>query len=214
MELVSGSHSLGQNLYHLEWCPNYRYNIFRGKKIKKLCEDILHEVAHGWVAYRLGDDTARRAGRLTLDPSVHLDPLGTLGFLVTGMGWAKRVDVEPTRFQHPTWYLILARCAGPFANFLMANVAASIVWLLHTLSIDARVFMMVLAVNLTVAVYNLLPLPPLAGGAVVSARYTSSKDAPALSFIPVLSIVRLPVCSQLSIAPAMAISSLPVGIMT
>jgi len=85
------------------------------------------------------------------------------------VGWAKRVDVDPSRFEHPTWYLVLTRCAGPFANFLMANIAASIVWLLHTLSIDARVFMMVLAVNVTVALYNVLPLPPLAGGSLISA---------------------------------------------
>jgi len=130
---------------------------------------LVNAEGQAYAAALLGDARPGAKDRLHFNAFLHLDPLGTLCFLVGGMGWAKRVDVDPTRFQHPTWYLILARCAGPFANFLMANVAASIVWLLHTLSIDARVFMMVLAVNLTVALYNVLPFPPLAGGALVSA---------------------------------------------
>jgi len=130
---------------------------------------LVNAEAQAYVATLLGDARPGAKDRLHFNAFLHLDPLGTLGFLVAGMGWAKRVDVDPSKFEHPIWYLVLARCAGPFANFLMANVAASIVWLLHTLSIDARVFMMVLAVNLTVAVYNLLPLPPLTGGALVSA---------------------------------------------
>jgi len=130
---------------------------------------LVNAEAQAYVATLLGDARPGAKDRLHFNAFLHLDSLGTLCFLVAGMGWAKRVAVDPTKLKHPAWYLILVRCAGPFANFLMANVAASVVWLLHTLAIDARVFMMVLAVNLTVAVYNVLPLPPLAGGALVSA---------------------------------------------
>ena len=129
---------------------------------------LVNAEAQAYVATLLGDTRPGAKDRLHFNAFLHLDPLGTLSFLIGGVGWPKRVDVDPSKFQHPTWYLILTRCAGPFANFLMANVAASIVWLLHTLSIDARVFMMVLAVNLTVALYNVLPLPPLAGGSLIS----------------------------------------------
>jgi Zn-dependent protease len=130
---------------------------------------LVNAEAQAYVAALLGDARPGARDRLHFNAFLHLDPLGTLSFLIGGVGWPKRVDVDPTKFEHPTWYLVLTRCAGPFANFLMANVAASIVWLLHTLSIDARVFMMVLAVNLTVALYNVLPVPPLAGGSLISA---------------------------------------------
>jgi Zn-dependent protease len=130
---------------------------------------LVNSEAQAYVATLLGDARPGAKDRLHFNAFLHLDPLGTLSFLVGGVGWAKRVDVDPTKFEHPTWYLVLTRFAGPFANFLMANVAASIVWLLGALSIDARVFMMVLAVNLTVAIYNVLPLPPLAGGSLVLA---------------------------------------------
>ena len=130
---------------------------------------LVNAEAQAYVGTLLGDTRPGAKDRLHFNAFLHLDPLGTLSFLVGGAGWPKRVDVDPARFQHPTGYLILTRCAGPFANFLMANIAASIVWLLGAFSIDARVFLLVLAVNLTVALYNLLPIPPFAGGSLISA---------------------------------------------
>jgi len=130
---------------------------------------LVNAEAQAYVATLLGDSRPGAKDRLHFNAFLHLDLLGGLSFLVGGVGWPKQVHVDPARFRHPTGYLILSRCAGPFANFLMANIAASIVWLLGAFSMDARVFMMVLAVNLTVALYNLLPLPPLAGGSLISA---------------------------------------------
>jgi Zn-dependent protease len=137
---------------------------------------LVNAEGQAYVATLLGDARPGAKDRLHFNAFLHLDPLGTLSFLVGGVGWAKRVDVDPRKFEHPTWYLVLTRGAGPLANFLMANIAASIVWLLGALSIDARVFMMVLAVNLTVAVYNLLPLPPLAGGSLISALLPENSE--------------------------------------
>jgi Zn-dependent protease len=130
---------------------------------------LVNAEAQAYVATLLGDARPGARDRLHFNVFLHLDPLGTLSFLIGGVGWPKRLDVDPGRFQHPTLYLVLTRCAGPFANFLMANIAASIIWILGSFSLDARVFMMVLAVNLTVTLYNVLPVPPFAGGALVSA---------------------------------------------
>jgi Zn-dependent protease len=130
---------------------------------------LVNAEGQAYMATLLGDNRPGAKDRLHFNAFLHLDPLGTLSFLVGGVGWPKRVDVNPGKFQHPTLYLILARCAGPFGNFLMANIAASIIWILGKFSIDSRVFMMVLAVNLTVAVYNILPVPPFAGGSLISA---------------------------------------------
>jgi Zn-dependent protease len=130
---------------------------------------LVNAEGQAYIATLLGDSRPGAKDRLHFNAFLHLDPLGTLSFLVGGVGWPKRVEVNPGRFQHPTLYVILTRCAGSFANFLMANIAASIIWIIGKFSIDSRVFMMVLAVNLTVTVYNVLPVPPFAGGFLISA---------------------------------------------
>ncbi len=132
----------------------------------------IHEAAHAWVAYRLGDDTARRQGRLTLNPLAHLDPLGSLLILVSFIGWAKPVPVSPWRLRYgPRVGGALVSAAGPASNLLMAALAA-VPWrlgLLQGLPISVRTFAWYfVAINLALFLFNLIPLAPLDGSSVLN----------------------------------------------
>lgn len=129
---------------------------------------LVNAEGQAFVATLLGDKRPGAKDRLHFNVFLHLDALGTLSFLAAGMGWAKTITVDVTRFKYPNLYLVLTRAAGPFANFLMANIAGSLAWLLKSMSLDPRVFLMVLAVNVTVAIYNLVPLMPMAAGTLAS----------------------------------------------
>lgn len=136
----------------------------------------IHEYSHGLVAYRLGDPTARNLGRLTLNPLKHLDPLGVLAFIIMKIGWAKPVPVNPRYFRNPLKDMIWVALAGPAAN-VMTAIASSL--LAQFLVIFAAfipqailfpLFQMVGAsiwINIILAVFNLLPIPPLDGSKVV-----------------------------------------------
>jgi Zn-dependent protease len=133
----------------------------------------VHEFAHAFVAYRLGDDTAARQGRLSLNPLRHLDPLGTIMLIVTqAFGWAKPVPVAPWRLRYgPRIGHALVSIAGPASNLLMASVVA-VVWRLGLLQrlpvdLDLTVFMFV-SINITLFLFNLIPLGPLDGFSVLS----------------------------------------------
>jgi len=141
-----------------------------------------HEVAHGYVAYFLGDPTAKRAGRLTLNPLKHLDPLGVLAFVLTRMiGWAKPVPIDPRFFANPRAGMVLVSLAGPAANFALAVASAVILGLLGSLhqavppfwrhsAILPLAYMSVASVqvNLALGLFNLLPIPPLDGGHILA----------------------------------------------
>ena len=136
-----------------------------------------HEVAHGYVAYLLGDPTAKMAGRLTLNPIKHLDLIGTLAFVLTRMiGWAKPVPINPSYFKNPAKGMILVSLAGPGSNFIMAGFFALLIRLIHSMPMPAGdsiamdvlipVFLMCQAgvvVNVALGIFNLLPIPPLDG---------------------------------------------------
>ncbi|MDJ0739782.1 MAG: site-2 protease family protein [Gammaproteobacteria bacterium] len=143
----------------------------------------VHEAAHGWVADKLGDDTARRLGRITLNPLPHIDPIGTLlvpilmltftGFLI---GWAKPVPVAVRRLRSPKRDMAIVAAAGPGVNLLMAFLWSLILLLAHNLVHTAQVvaiplLLMAVAgvfVNLVLMAINLLPVPPLDGGRVLN----------------------------------------------
>lgn len=140
-----------------------------------------HEVSHGFIAWLRGDDTARHEGRLTLNPFKHLDIIGTLMIIVIGIGWAKPVPVNFNNLRNPKRDMIWVAAAGPITNMLLAGLSALLLrgvvamsapiadssWL--QLFIDPIVLMLAFSVyiNLLLAIFNLLPIPPLDGGRVM-----------------------------------------------
>jgi Zn-dependent protease len=129
---------------------------------------IIHELAHGWVAYKMGDPTAKAWGRLTLNPIRHLDPIGTLMLFIAGFGWARPVPVNLDNIPDRRKGLIFVSSAGILANILFA-VAALLTFRLLSIhpSGISRVLLYVVQINLTLASLNLIPIPPLDGSKIL-----------------------------------------------
>lgn len=138
----------------------------------------VHEYAHGLIAEKKGDDTARVMGRLTLNPLAHIDPIGTLLLPMIAIftrvplfGWAKPVPVNPYRLYNPRTDMVLVGLAGPVANLCLAVVSSFGLWLCRSfhLSYDLKVLLdYTLVINVILAVFNLVPIPPLDGSRVIS----------------------------------------------
>lgn len=141
-----------------------------------------HEVAHGYLADRLGDPTARLLGRITLNPLRHLDPVGTLALLFFGFGWARPVPVNFSNLRRPKTDMIWVALSGPLTNLVLAGVSAAL--LKGLVAVGAafsdgpdKIFFLVeplslmlafsLYINVILGVFNLLPIPPLDGGRVM-----------------------------------------------
>jgi Zn-dependent protease len=130
---------------------------------------IIHEVAHGWVAYRMGDPTAKWLGRLSLNPLKHLDPIGTLMLFLAGFGWAKPVPINFNNISDKRKGLIFVSSAGIVANILFAFVALLFIRVSSTSSsgIAATLVYFVVQINITLAALNLIPIPPLDGSKIL-----------------------------------------------
>ena len=147
---------------------------------------ILHEISHGVVALWFGDDTAKRAGRLTLNPVPHIDPFGSIILPAMGaltgipvIAWAKPVPVNPNQLRNPRRDMIWVGLVGPFTNFLLMTIAALVArWqfgnirvpfgaTFQDLPLDFRIVLSFALVNLFLGVFNLLPIPPLDGSSLI-----------------------------------------------
>ena len=127
----------------------------------------LNAEAQAFMSNLLGDRRVDPKDRLHFNAFLHLGILGSICFLIGGFGWPRIFDVDRSKFEYPRLYMVLTRAAGPLANLLMASIVGSIVMLFNIFEYNPRVFLMVIGVNLTTAVYNLIPVPPMAMGFLV-----------------------------------------------
>ncbi|MBR7081690.1 MAG: site-2 protease family protein [Oscillospiraceae bacterium] len=133
-----------------------------------------HELSHGYVAYRLGDDTAKSMGRLTLNPIKHIDIMGLVSIMLFGFGWAKPVPVNMMNFKNPKRGMAITALAGPASNLVLAVVFLALYKLLarHLIISEImfyvlRMILMTAYISIALAIFNLIPIPPLDGSKVL-----------------------------------------------
>jgi Zn-dependent protease len=151
-----------------------------------------HEYAHAYVAYKYGDDTAKRSGRLTLNPLAHLDPLGTIMIFLVHFGWAKPVPVNPYRLRNPKANMLWISAAGPLANMVLALLSGILLRLVfaigaaphkHTIvGLFIVMVIMSLQINLALAIFNVLPIVPLDGSKILFGLLPAKHEGPIYFF--------------------------------
>ncbi len=149
-----------------------------------LIASAIHEFSHAWAAYKLGDLTAKAEGRLTLNPLAHIDPIGALMMVIAHFGWSKPVPINEYNFRNPITGTAITAFAGPLSNMLTAVISAVLLRLVipgNPLTQTTTVGMVVSAalltfiiINLSLAIFNLIPFPPLDGHKIVRAFLPNS----------------------------------------
>ena len=139
----------------------------------------VHEVSHGYAAYKLGDTTAKDRGRLSLNPLRHLDPMGALCMLFFGYGWARPVPINCARFKNPKAGMAITAFAGPLSNFIMAAISLFLFmtlgsnfpdvdgFALNFLSVTLTFLQLFYILNISLCIFNLIPIPPLDGSRIL-----------------------------------------------
>lgn len=151
----------------------------------------LHEFAHAWTAHRMGDDTAKNEGRMTIDPMAHLDGFGAILIMLFGFGWAKPVPVRPSNFRKPRFGMMVTAVAGPFVNLAAAFIGVVVFqlcggerfvylpyanfWGDHTpMGYAMWMLAQFISINLMLCLFNMIPVPPLDGSRVLTFLLPSS----------------------------------------
>jgi Zn-dependent protease len=132
-----------------------------------------HEFAHAWAAYLMGDDTAKKAGRLTVDPRAHIDLLGFIALLFAGFGWAKPVPIDPMSFKKRRLGTIIVSLAGPLMNLIIAFITLIVIYVVFNVfgyenDVVYNVIFSMFVVNIVLCVFNLIPIPPLDGSKILA----------------------------------------------
>ena len=136
----------------------------------------IHEAAHAYVADKMGDPTGRYMGRLTLNPMAHFDLVGSIAMLVAGIGWAKPVPINPRNFREPKKGMAISAAAGPISNLIVAAISLSAAKILMYVSYQVGVntvlstlftiFNLMCSINISLAIFNLIPIPPFDGSRI------------------------------------------------
>jgi len=159
----------------------------------------LHEAAHAYVAYYLGDRTAKDEGRLTLNPFAHLDIFGTLCLIFFKFGWGKPVPVNPRNFINPSIGNFLVAIAGPLTNIVLAILLAGIIRLIPQGSIAFAIIDAIVYINILLAFFNLIPIPPLDGSKILGlfmsehAYYELERFGPFILIAVIFVVFTLPI---------------------
>lgn len=147
---------------------NLAFDNFVSFIVSALLAVLINAEAQAFMATVLGDSRTDAKDRFNFNVFLHLSLPGSICYLLGGFGWPKPIDIDPSRFRCPRLFTVMVRFTGAIANILLANIAASIIFVFKSLEIDPLVFVMVAVVNITTAVYHLIPLPPMAAGTLIT----------------------------------------------